>query len=541
MKYIQQYLYLVLSTTRGMRAGGRSNTGSSRTFTIPSMNLDQIFKAYDVRGTVPDQLDEDAARGIGAAFARFAGAERIAVGRDCRESSPALAGALIDGITSQGVAVDDLGMITTDMVYYAAGAMDQPGAMITASHNPKGYNGIKLCLAGAAPVGAETGLVEIKAMVEAGVEPGDVAGEVTVVDALRGYVEHLMSVVEVDNIGPLRVAADGGNGVAGVAVPDAFERIPAVLTGLYLEPDGAFHNHHPDPLRPETLVDLEALMRAESQDLGVAFDGDADRAFFIDDQLCPLPGSTVTAIIASWFLRREPGAKIVHNLICSKAVPEAVRAAGGEPVRTRVGHSYIKQVMKETGAIFGGEHSGHYYFRDNYRADSGILAMLVLLQVPSEDGRPLSVLRRDYEPFAQSGEINFDVADKGAATEAIAAAFPGGEMDRLDGLTIDMGDRWLNVRPSNTEPVLRLNVEAANSDDVAGLVAEVRSILMKPSNSESGLLPDGLLDIMQCPSCSGTLLEVMEPPSLLCGECGLRYPVEDGIPVMLVDEATQTR
>ncbi len=504
------------------------------------MNLDQIFKAYDVRGTVPDQLDEDAARSIGAAFALFAGTERIAVGRDCRDSSPALAGALIEGITSQGVAVDDLGMITTDMVYYAAGAMDQPGVMITASHNPKGYNGIKLCLAGAAPVGAETGLVEVKAMVEAGVEPGDVVGEVTEVDALPGYIKHLMSIVEADKISSLRVAADGGNGVAGVAVPDAFEQIPAVLTGLYLEPDGDFPNHHPDPLRPENLLDLEALMRAESQDLGVAFDGDADRAFFIDDQLRPLPGSTITAIIASWFLQREPGAKIVHNLICSKAVPEAVRAAGGEPVRTRVGHSYIKQVMKDSGAIFGGEHSGHYYFRDNYRADSGILAMLVLLQVLSEDGRPLSVLRQDYEPYAQSGEINFDVADKGAATDAIASAFADGEMDRLDGLTIDLGDRWLNVRPSNTEPVLRLNVEAANADDVAGVVAEVRSILMKPDKSESGLLPDGLLDIMQCPSCSGTLSEVMDPPSLLCGECGLRYPVEDGIPVMLIDEATQT-
>ncbi len=503
------------------------------------MNLDQIFKAYDIRGTVPDQLDEDAARSIGAAFARFAGTERIAVGRDCRDSSPALATALIDGITSQGVAVDDLGMITTDMVYYAAGAMDQPGVMITASHNPKGYNGIKLCLAGAAPVGAETGLVEIKAMVAAGVEPGDSVGEVTEVDALPGYVEHLMSIVEADKISPLRVAADGGNGVAGVAVPDAFEQIPAVLTGLFLEPDGEFPNHHPDPLRPENLLDLEALMRAESQDLGVAFDGDADRAFFIDDQLRPLPGSTVTAIIASWFLQREPGAKIVHNLICSKAVPEVVRAAGGEPIRTRVGHSYIKQVMKETGAIFGGEHSGHYYFRDNYRADSGILAMLVLLQVLSEDGRPLSVLRQDYEPYSQSGEINFDVDDKGAATDAIAAAFADGEMDRLDGLTIDLGDRWLNVRPSNTEPVLRLNVEAANVDDVAAVVAEVRSILMKPNKSESGLLPDGLLDIMQCPSCSGTLSEVMEPPSLLCGECGLRYPVEDGIPVMLIDEQTR--
>jgi phosphomannomutase len=278
-------------------------------------------------------------------------------------------------------------------------------------------------------------------------------------------------------------------------------------------------------------------MRADDSDLGVAFDGDADRAFFIDDKLNPLPGSTVTGIVAAWFLHTHPGEKVVHNLICSKAVPETVRAAGGEPVRTRVGHSYIKEVMKETGAIFGGEHSGHYYFRDNYRADSGILAMLVLLQVLAEAGRPLSELRVEYEPYAQSGEINFEVVDKSAAIDAIAAEFPG-EMDHLDGLTIDLGDRWLNVRPSNTEPVLRLNVEAPTTGDVEQIVTRVRSIL-KPAGG--GLLPDGLLEIMQCPACAGSLSEVEEPPSLLCAGCGLRYPVEDGIPVMLIEEAESTR
>lgn len=503
------------------------------------MSFDEIFKAYDVRGMVPSQLDNESARRIGAAFARFAGAPRIAVGRDCRDSSPDLASALIDGITSQGVAVDDLGMITTDMVYYAAGAMDQPGAMITASHNPKGYNGIKLCLAGAAPVGVDTGLKEIRALAEEDPALSAVVGEVNAVDALAGYVDHLLSIVDAGKIDALRVVADGGNGVAGVAVPSVFTRIPAQLTGLYLEPDGAFPNHHPDPLRPENLADLEAVMRSEPHDLGVAFDGDADRAFFIDDELQALPGSTVTGIIASWFLNTHPGSKIVHNLICSKAVPETVRAAGGEPVRTRVGHSYIKQVMKETGAVFGGEHSGHYYFRDNYRADSGILAMLVLLQVLSEDGRPLSVLRRDYEPYAQSGEINFDVVDKEAAIADIASAFSAGERDRLDGLTIDLDDRWLNVRPSNTEPVLRLNVEAPSAAEVEALVEQVRSVLMEPKSHGDGLLPDGLLEIMQCPSCAGSLSEVLEPPSLLCAGCGLRYPVEDGIPVMLIEEATQ--
>jgi phosphomannomutase len=506
------------------------------------MDLTTIFKAYDIRGTVPDQLDETAARRIGAAFARFAAADRIAVGRDCRESSPALAAALIDGITSQGVSVDDLGMITTDMVYYAAGSLDQPGAMITASHNPKGYNGIKLCLAGAAPVGADTGLDEVRQLAESELPAAAVAGETVEVDPLPGYLEHLLSIVDADAISALRVAADGGNGVAGVAVPAVYERIPPRLIGLYLEPDGAFPNHHPDPLRPENLRDLEELMRREHPDLGVAFDGDADRAFFIDDELRPLPGSTVTAIIARWFLAREPGAKIVHNLICSKAVPELIVRLGGEPVRTRVGHSYIKQVMKESGAAFGGEHSGHYYFRDNYRADSGILAMLVLLQVISEDGRKLSELRRDYEPYHQSGEINFNVPDKDAAIAAIGASFPDGATDELDGLTVDLGTEWFNVRPSNTEPVLRLNVEAPSEEGVARLVAAVETVLQPagPGTDSLGLLPDGLLEIMQCPACGGELGEVADPPSLLCRECGLRYPVEDGIPVMLVEEATQT-
>jgi phosphomannomutase len=437
------------------------------------MDLDAIFKAYDVRGLVPQQLDEDTAERIGAAFALFAGADRVAVGRDCRDTSPGLARRLIEGITSQGVAVDDLGMITTDMVYYAAGSLAEPGAMITASHNPKGYNGIKLCLAGAAPVGIESGLADIKIIAQEPIAPAAIAGASRPLDILSGYVDHVTSIVDTSAIHPLRVAVDGGNGMAGVAVPAVFDRIPAELIGLYLEPDGSFPNHHPDPLRPENLVDLLALMAEEAPHLGVAFDGDADRAFFIDDARVPLPGSTVTALVARWFLMREPGATIVHNLITSKAVPETVLAAGGTPVRTRVGHSYIKEVMKDTGAVFGGEHSGHYYFRDNFRADSGILTMLVLLQVLSEDGRPLSELRKDYEPYTQSGEINFEVDDKEAAMDRVAAAFPEATLDRLDGLTVDLGRRWLNVRPSNTEPVLRLNVEAEDPAAVAGLIDAV--------------------------------------------------------------------
>jgi phosphomannomutase len=439
-----------------------------------------IFKAYDIRGLVPEQLDEETARAIGAGFAAFTAAERIAVGRDCRISSPSLAAAFIDGAVSQGADVDDLGMITTDMVYFAAGAFDEPGAMITASHNPGEWNGIKLCRAGAAPVGADSGLEEVKRLAN-DVPPSTGTGRVRRRDVLDGYVDHLFSIVDVSRFSALRVAADGGNGMAGVAVPAVFQRLPADLIGLYLEPDGTFPNHHPDPLRPENLRDLEELMRRERPELGVAFDGDADRAFFVDDMLQPLPGSTVTAIAAKWFLAREPGSAVVHNLICSRAVPEVVRRAGGTPIRTRVGHSFIKAVMKESGAIFGGEHSGHYYFRDNYRADSGILAMLVLMQVMSEEGRPLSEIRSEFEPYAQSGEINLEVSDQAAATEAVAAAFGDAEQDRLDGLTVSWSDRWFNLRPSNTEPVLRLNVEAPDAAGVSALVRQVEEIIEEVS------------------------------------------------------------
>ena len=445
--------------------------------TIHGMELDTIFKAYDVRGLYPSQINETLARSVGYAFAEFASVERIAVGRDCRISSPSIARALIDGINNAGVDVADLGEITTDALYYVSGFMDVPGVIVTASHNPPEYNGLKFCLAGAAPVGEETGLVEIKDLATAIQPTAQAPGSVDDVGILEGYINHLFTVVDVDAFASLTVAADGGNGMAGIALPSVFDRLPARLIGLYLEPDGTFPNHPADPLRPENLADLLSLMDVEHPDLGVAFDGDADRAFFIDDQGVPLPGSTTTALIADWFLSREAGASIVHNLICSKAVPEQIRAAGGTPIRTRVGHSFIKQVMKETGAVFGGEHSGHYYFRDNYRADSGILALLVLMQVLSEDGRPLSELRAEYEPYVGSGEINYDVADQEAATAAVAAAFGDAAIDRLDGLTVDLGDRWFNLRPSNTESKLRLNAEAPDSPAVDEIVAAVASII----------------------------------------------------------------
>ncbi|HHC09296.1 MAG TPA: phosphomannomutase/phosphoglucomutase [Actinobacteria bacterium] len=442
------------------------------------MDLPGIFKAYDVRGLVPAQLDAEAARRIGVGFAEFAGAETIAVGRDCRRSSPVLAEALGDGIVSRGVDVLDVGAITTDMAYFVSGARELPAVMITASHNPPDYNGMKFCLAGAAPVGRDTGLEEIRRIAEAPPTTPRPRGRIHTEDVRDAYVDHLFTIVDAEAIAPLRVAADGGNGMAGVVLPLVFDRVAAELDGLYLEPDGTFPNHPPDPLNPENLRDLEALMARRRPDLGVAFDGDADRAFFVDDRGVPLPGSTTTAIIAEWFLRREPGATIVHNLICSKAVPETIERAGGKPVRTRVGHSFIKQVMAETNAVFGGEHSGHYYYRDNYRADSGILTLLVLLEILSERGLPLSELREPYEPYVASGELNFEVADKEATITAVEAAFAGADVDHLDGLTVDLGEEgWFNLRPSNTEPVLRLNVEAPDRDRLEALVARVREIV----------------------------------------------------------------
>jgi phosphomannomutase len=441
------------------------------------MDYSNIIKAYDVRGLFPDELDAQAATRIGAAFASFVDSDVVLVGYDCRESSPELRDALVDGITGQGVDVRLMGEIPTDALYYASGAYSMPGAVITASHNPAEYNGLKFCKAGAAPIGADTGLSEIRVMAERGLDTVLERGSVTSIDVKPGYIDHVLSSTGAERISGLQVIADGGNGMVGTVLPQVFERIDADLVGLYLEPDGTFPNHPADPLRPENLVDLVALVHELEPDLGVAFDGDADRAFFVDDLAVPLPGSTTTAIIADWYLQRQPGATIVHNLICSKAVPETVTAAGGVPVRTKVGHSYIKAVMADTGAIFGGEHSGHYYFKDNFRADSGIMAMLVLLRVLSDEGVPLSELRKRYEPYAQSGEINFVVSDVPGAVAAVEDAFSDATVDLLDGLTVDTGDRWFNLRPSNTEPVLRLNVEAPTPHDVAELTGRVESII----------------------------------------------------------------
>ena len=443
------------------------------------MNPDAVFKAYDIRGrTDIGELDPELFRKTGHAFVTLFQAEEVAVGRDVRESSPGLFAGLAEGINQAGSDVIDLGEVPTDLVYFYTGKYSVPGAIITASHNPAEYNGLKLCRAGAAPVGADTGLAEIKEIVLRGeIEIAPRRGIVREVDAVDDYVDHLLAIVDSSSIGPLRVAVDGGNGMAGVTVTRVFERLAATLDGLYLEPDGTFPNHPADPIQLENLQDLIEKVSSGGHELGVAFDGDADRAFFIDDQASPLSGSTVTALIARWMLRRHPGATIIHNLITSRAVAEVVKEAGGVPVRTRVGHSYIKQVMAESGAVFGGEHSGHYYFLDNYRADSGMLAMLILLRVISEDGRPLSALRREVELYAASGEINYEVRDPQVSIDQIEAAFPDAEIDRLDGLSVDLGESWFNLRPSNTEPLLRLNVEARDPGTVEVTVRRIEEII----------------------------------------------------------------
>lgn len=458
-------------------------------------DFDAIFKAYDIRGTVPDQIDATACRAIGGAFARFArprGAESVVVGRDMRPHGAGLAAAFAEGVLAQGVDVVDIGLCSTDMMYFASGLLDRPGAVFTASHNPAEFNGIKMCLAGAAPVGADTGLGEIEAMVRADPDPppAPAPGRRTSRDLLAEYVAHVRSFVDTAALRPLRVVVDTANGMGGLVVPAVFDGLPFEIDHLYPELDGAFPNHPADPLQPANQRDLVARVRDTGADAGLAFDGDADRVFFVDETGRSLPGSLITALLAQIVLKRRPGAVVVHNLICSKAVPEAVAAAGGRAVRTRVGHSYIKQVMAETGAAFGGEHSGHYYFLDNYGADSGVIAAVMVLEALCCHGGALSELVAPLDRYASSGEINFEAADPAAVIEAAAAALcgNGAAQDRLDGLTVDHGPWWFNLRPSNTEPLLRLNLEAPTPGEVEARLAEVRNLLagLTGSNPAAG-------------------------------------------------------
>lgn len=424
------------------------------------MDLGPIFKAYDVRGLYPEELDEVVGYRIGAAFASFCSAQTIAVGRDMRPSSPALARAFIEGVTSQGRNVVDIGEVSTDALYFTSGRKSVPGAMFTASHNPGEYNGIKLCLPGAAPVGQDTGLQEVRRLAEQGLAPASSAGVVSEADVLDDFVEHLLTFVDLDALKPLRVAVDAANGMAGKLVPLLFAKLPFDLDPLYFDLDGTFPNHPADPIQVENLRDLRGTVVDNGADIGLAFDGDADRVFPVDETGEPVSGSLTTALVASRVLTREPGARIVHNLICSRVVSETVIERGGTPIRTRVGHSFIKTLMAETGAAFGGEHSGHYFFRDNYRADSGLICALYLLEVLSVEGRPMSDVLRPFRRYWNSGEINSTVEDPKAKLDELAGAHRDGKVDWMDGLTVDYPDWWFNVRPSNTEPLLRLNVEA---------------------------------------------------------------------------------
>ena len=446
-------------------------------------DLSTIIKAYDVRGLVPEQFDADIARALGAAFARFAGAPQVVVARDMRESGVELGGAFADGVMSQGVDVIDAGLGSTDLLYYAAGTLDMPGAMFTASHNPAEYNGIKMCLAGARPIGQESGLADIRRDAEAflagGIPQSDRTGTLTTRDLLSGYATYLKGLVPgLDAIRPLTVVVDAGNGMGGFTVPTTFEGLPLQTTAMYFELDGSFPNHEANPIDPANLVDLQAEVRRVGADIGLAFDGDADRCFVVDEKGDVVSPSVLTALIADRELAREPGSTVIHNLITSRAVPEVVEENGGTAVRTRVGHSFIKAEMAATGAVFGGEHSGHFYFRDFWNADSGMLAALHALAALGGQPGPLSALLAPYARYAASGEINSTVDDQAGRVAAIKAAYADAPQDELDGLTVDLGHgSWFNVRASNTEPLLRLNVEAPDRAGVARITDEVLALI----------------------------------------------------------------
>jgi phosphomannomutase len=456
-------------------------------------DLSAIVKAYDIRGVVGEQLGPAVVRDIGAAFADLVSGPdhpaAVVVGYDMRDSSPGLAEAFSEGVTSRGLGVVSIGLASTDMLYFASGRLGLPGAMFTASHNPARYNGIKLCRAGATPVGQDSGLEVIRAAVERGVGPGPGGGRLTERDMLADYAEYLRSLVDLSEIRRLRVVVDAGNGMGGHTVPAVLDGLPLEVTPLYFELDGNFPNHEANPLDPANLVDLQAAVREHGADLGLAFDGDADRCFVIDEHGDAVSPSAITALVAARELDKEPGSSVIYNLITSQAVPEIVAERGGNPVRTRVGHSFIKQTMAETGAIFGGEHSAHYYFRDFWRADSGMLAALHVLAALGQQSGPLSELMAEFSRYAASGEINSTVDDQRGRMDAVRDHFrgqDGAELDELDGLTVRLPDAsWFNLRPSNTEPLLRLNVEAADTAAVDALRDEVLALVRDEVGSSS--------------------------------------------------------
>lgn len=449
-------------------------------------DLGTIVKAYDIRGTYPDQIDAHTCQAIGVGYAAYIKSiepdtTEIVMARDMRPSGPELTSAFADGVQSQGLNVLDIGMGSTDMIYFASGSLDLPGVMFTASHNPAGYNGIKLCRSSAAPIGEGSGLEEIKEVATAwnagSVSDVENAGTRRSDDLLKAFADHVRGFIDVEKLKPLKVIADTANGMGGLIVPEIFSTLPFDIEVMYPELDGTFPNHEANPIQPENIVDLQKRVLETGADIGLAFDGDADRVFLVDNEGNGISGSLTTSMLAKATLEKDPGASIIYNLICSKAVAEIVEENGGTAIRSRVGHSFIKQTMAQTGAAFGGEHSAHYYFRDNWRADSGIIAsMLILAELSAFDGT-LADMIKPFERYEASGEINTVVSDADAVIAAIASHYSGADIDELDGLTVDSGDWWFNLRASNTEPLLRLNLEAKTAQDVAQRVGEVQAVM----------------------------------------------------------------
>ncbi len=444
------------------------------------MNLDDIFKAYDIRGRVPDELNEELTEKIGKAFATFVEADTVMVGHDMRTTSPRLSKAFIQGVLSTGKNVKHLGLISTDISYFAAGRHNLPCVMFTASHNPANWNGLKFTNAGAVPIGVESGLLEIRQNLEnESWKTAEQPGTEEDMDVVEEYVTHALSMVDVSKIKPFKVAVDAGNGMGGLIVPKIFEHLPCELVPLFFELDGAMPNHEPNPLKAENVADLIETVKEEGCDIGLAFDGDADRVFFIDEQGGRVSSSLVTAMVAKNLLGKKPGSTIIYNLVSSRTVPETIEENGGTAVMERVGHSYIKKTMKETGAIFAGEHSGHYYFLENYRADSGLIAALIVLEMLSEMDVEFSAALSEFEKYYAIEETNSEVEDKAAAITRVKEAYADAEISDLDGLSFSYPDYWFNIRPSNTEPVLRLNLEAKTAALRDKKTAEILKIIRK--------------------------------------------------------------
>jgi phosphomannomutase len=455
-----------------------------------SAPINALFKAYDVRGLAPDELTPEIAYAIGRAAVASLKLDDVAVGRDMRISGPALSAALIDGIRDQGADVTDIGLVSTDALYFVVGRFGySAGVMVTASHNPAKYNGFKICREEARALSLSTGLAEIRDVVLQGQPPiNGRRGALKRQDRLDAYVDHVLGLVDVAKIRPLKIAVDAGNGMAGLTIPETFKHLPCTIVPLYFELDGTFPNHEANPLEPENIEKLQQVVLQEQCDLGVAFDGDADRMFLIDERGRFISGDMVTTMVAGKMLERDPGAAVVYNLICSRAVPETIVRLGGRPIRSRVGHSYIKATMRAEDAVFGGEHSGHFYFRDNWYADSGMIALLTVLELLSEAHRPLSELLRPLDPYVRSGEINSEVVDPIVTMQAVEAVYEGmaSTIDHLDGVTIQFSDWWFNLRPSNTQPLLRLNVEADDQETLNRKTKEVLGLIRSvPDSTQS--------------------------------------------------------